>query len=235
MRAVETAEAAVNSWLSANKVKSVWRPRIFPALFLPDAVLTLRSHAEGARIYRPLKCERCSHQRQSIGAQPVQATGAPSHGGKAPTRSCDRTLPMCACPLRRSWTKRVSPKRHRSSNGPREAHQILARNRRPEHVGSTGSLISRWRIEHDYCDISRKSALGTLLGPRLAGFHHYGTLSIASYGFLISERKRIPLRSHFAARIEKCPVPIGYRLRSATSPTRSPEPAAFRATGQQNL
>src|SRR5215467_7070922 len=74
----------------------------------------------------------------------------------------------------------------------------------------------RWRIEHDYRDLKQEIGLGHYEGRGWRGFHHHGTLCIASYGFLISERERIPPSGpHSAARIEKSPVPSDYRPRGA--------------------
>ena len=50
----------------------------------------------------------------------------------------------------------------------------------------------RWRIERDYHDLKQEIGLGHYEGRGWRGFHHHGTLSIAAYGFLISERERIP-------------------------------------------
>jgi len=62
----------------------------------------------------------------------------------------------------------------------------------------------RWRIERDYHDLKQEIGLGHYEGRGWPGFHHHGTLSIAAYGFLISERERIPPSApHSAARIEK--------------------------------
>ena len=70
----------------------------------------------------------------------------------------------------------------------------------------------RWRIERDYQDLKQEIGLGHYEGRGWQGFHHHGTLSIAAYGFLISERERIPPSApHSAARVEKSAVPSGYR------------------------
>jgi hypothetical protein len=83
----------------------------------------------------------------------------------------------------------------------------------------------RWRIEHDYRDLKQEIGLGHYEGRGWPGFHHHGTLSIAAYGFMISERERIPPSGpHSAARIEKSPVPSGYRPRGATDPAAAPRP-----------
>src|SRR5499427_7274008 len=83
----------------------------------------------------------------------------------------------------------------------------------------------RWRIEHDYRDLKQEIGLGHYEGRGWRGFHHHGTLCIASYGFLISERERIPPSGpHSAARIEKSPVPSDYRPRGASGPASAPRP-----------
>src|ERR1700687_5687612 len=50
----------------------------------------------------------------------------------------------------------------------------------------------RWRIERDYQDLKQEIGLGHYEGRGWPGFHHHGTLCIAAYGFLISERETIP-------------------------------------------
>jgi len=46
----------------------------------------------------------------------------------------------------------------------------------------------RWRIERDYQDLKQELGLDHYEGRGWRGFHHHGTLSIAAYGFLVSER-----------------------------------------------
>jgi SRSO17 transposase len=83
----------------------------------------------------------------------------------------------------------------------------------------------RWRIEHDYRDLKQEIGLGHYEGRGWRGFHHHGTLCIAAYGFLISERERIPPSGpHSAAQIEKSPVPSDYRPRGAPCPASAPRP-----------
>src|SRR5215813_7223223 len=83
----------------------------------------------------------------------------------------------------------------------------------------------RWRIEHDYRDLKQEIGLGHYEGRGWPGFHHHGTLSIAAYGFLISERERIPPSGpRSAAQIEKSPVPSDYRPRGAPDPAAAPRP-----------
>jgi hypothetical protein len=51
----------------------------------------------------------------------------------------------------------------------------------------------RWRVERDYEDLLKQEiGLGHYEGRGWRGFHHHGTLAIAAYGFLISEREGIP-------------------------------------------
>src|SRR5712692_2162740 len=50
----------------------------------------------------------------------------------------------------------------------------------------------RWRIERDYQELKQEIGLGHYEGRGWPGFHHHGTLCIAAYGFLISERETIP-------------------------------------------
>jgi SRSO17 transposase len=94
---------------------------------------------------------------------------------------------------------------------------------------SFGSLVDlakmRWRIERDYEDLKQEIGISHYEGRRWRGFHHHGTLAIASYGFLISERERIPPSGpRSAARIEKPVLPGGYRPRGAPAPPTAPRP-----------
>jgi SRSO17 transposase len=87
----------------------------------------------------------------------------------------------------------------------------------------------RWRIEHDYRDLKQEIGLGHYEGRGWTGFHHHGTLSIAAYGFLISERERIPPSGpHSAAPIKKSPVPSDYRPRGAPSSATTSRPKLHR-------
>ena len=83
----------------------------------------------------------------------------------------------------------------------------------------------RWRIERDYQELKQEIGLGHYEGRGWGGFHHHGTLCIAAYGFLISEREMIPpsgLRS--AGMFAKPAIPNGYRPRGAADPTPTSRP-----------
>src|SRR5262249_22311977 len=81
----------------------------------------------------------------------------------------------------------------------------------------------RWRIERDYEDLKQEIGLGHYEGRTWRGFHHHATMSIAAYGFLISERERIPPSGpDCPATIEKSALPSGYRPRGAPDPAAAP-------------
>jgi SRSO17 transposase len=50
----------------------------------------------------------------------------------------------------------------------------------------------RWRIERDFQDLKQEIGLDHYEGRGWRGFHHHAALSIAAYGFLVSERSAIP-------------------------------------------
>jgi hypothetical protein len=80
----------------------------------------------------------------------------------------------------------------------------------------------RWRIERDYQELKQELGLGHYEGRGWRGFHHHATLCIAAYGFLISERERIPPSGpRAAAMLQKPAVPGGYRPRGAADPARA--------------
>jgi len=79
----------------------------------------------------------------------------------------------------------------------------------------------RWRIERDYQELKQEVGLGHFEGRRWRGFHHHATLCIAAYGFLISERERIPPSGpRFPAHFTKVGVPAHRRPQGAARPHR---------------
>jgi SRSO17 transposase len=83
----------------------------------------------------------------------------------------------------------------------------------------------RWRIERDYQDLKQEIGLGHYEGRGWGGFHHHGTLCIAAYGFLVSERETIPPSGpRSSAMLEKSAVPAGYRPRGAADPHPTARP-----------
>jgi SRSO17 transposase len=83
----------------------------------------------------------------------------------------------------------------------------------------------RWRIERDYQDLKQEIGLGHYEGRGWPGFHHHGTLCIAAYGFLISERETIPPSTPCSsAKLAKPPIPGGYRPRGAPDPAPTARP-----------
>ena len=74
----------------------------------------------------------------------------------------------------------------------------------------------RWRIERDYQELKQEIGLDHYEGRGWRGFHHHATLCIAAYGFLISQREKIPPSApHAAAVLAKPALPAGYRPRGA--------------------
>jgi SRSO17 transposase len=72
----------------------------------------------------------------------------------------------------------------------------------------------RWRIERDYQDLKQEIGLGHYEGRGWRGFHHHATLSIAAYGFLVSERSLIsPSGSRSRALLRAPRLPQDYRPR----------------------
>ncbi len=81
----------------------------------------------------------------------------------------------------------------------------------------------RWRIERDYQELKQEIGLGHYEGRGWRGFHHHAVLAIAAYGFLVSERSRIPPSARRRKLLLKAPaLPEGYRPRGAADPPRTP-------------
>jgi hypothetical protein len=76
----------------------------------------------------------------------------------------------------------------------------------------------RWRIERDYQDLKQEIGLDHYEGRGWRGFHHHGTLCIAAYGFLISERETIPPSGpRSSGMFAKPAISGGYRPRGAAA------------------
>ena len=83
----------------------------------------------------------------------------------------------------------------------------------------------RWRIERDYQDLKQEIGLGHYEGRGWRGFHHHATLSIAAYGFLISERETIPPSGPRSFSKRKAfALPENYRPRGSPDPNRAAHP-----------
>ena len=77
----------------------------------------------------------------------------------------------------------------------------------------------RWRIERDYQELKDEIGLDQFEGRGWRGFHHHGSLCIATYAFLAAERARLspPAALSF---LEVPPVPQGFRPRGSPGPRR---------------
>ena len=74
----------------------------------------------------------------------------------------------------------------------------------------------RWRIERDYQDLKQEVGLGHFEGRGWIGFHHHATMCIAAYGFLISEREKIPPSGpRYAELFPELVVPNDYQPRGS--------------------
>ncbi len=82
----------------------------------------------------------------------------------------------------------------------------------------------RWRIERDYQELKQEIGLGHYEGRGWRGFHHHASLCIAAYGFLVSERGRIPPSAPETAILQAPRLPGIYRPRGAADQTRAPRP-----------
>jgi SRSO17 transposase len=92
----------------------------------------------------------------------------------------------------------------------------------------------RWRVERDYQELKQEVGLGHYEGRGWPGFHHHGTLCIAIYGFLISERETIPpSRPRSCRRLKTPALPNGYRPRGAPDPAPTARPQLDRNPSSQ--
>jgi SRSO17 transposase len=92
----------------------------------------------------------------------------------------------------------------------------------------------RWRIERDYQELKQEIGLGHYEGRGWPGFHHHGTLCIAAYGFLVSERETIPPSGpRCSGMFTKPAIPSGYRPRGAPDPAATPRSQLDRDRAQK--
>jgi SRSO17 transposase len=75
-----------------------------------------------------------------------------------------------------------------------------------------------FRIERDYMELKQEVGLGDFEGRGWRGFHHHATMSIAVYGFLVSERGALPPSESIAkALFPEFALPEGYRPRGSAA------------------
>jgi hypothetical protein len=112
-------------------------------------------------------------------------------------------------------TRRSGSATARNVAGRRDcAHQVLAfEHRRDDFIPPTGRQLKQ------------EIGLGHYEARGWRGFHHHGTLCIAAYRFLISERETIPPSGpRSARRFAKPAISSGYRPRGATAPSPTAHP-----------
>ena len=80
----------------------------------------------------------------------------------------------------------------------------------------------RWRIERDYQELKQEIGLGHYEGRGWRGFHHHATLSIAAYGFLVTERTLIRPSAPDAPILKAPALPEDYRPRGGAAASRTP-------------
>src|SRR5229473_3084551 len=171
---------------------------------------------------RPLKCARCARMIRSLRAS---ASKHWREGTNEKLRSRFARVRVRAAPIRgeaRFAEETLLIEWPKDEAAPTK-FWLTTVDRSMSFRGLVDIAKLRWRIERDYHDLKQEIGLGHYEGRGWPGFHHHGTLAIAAYGFLISERERIPPSApHSAARIEKSAVPSGYRPRGAPDPTATP-------------
>lgn len=80
----------------------------------------------------------------------------------------------------------------------------------------------RWIIERDYEELKQELGLGHFEGRGWRGFHHHGTLCIAAYGFLVSERSRFSPSAHAGhIGLRAATPPEGFRPRGSSRSSRA--------------
>src|ERR671926_351095 len=130
-----------------------------------------------------------------------------------------RALPPCGSARRIATPTAPSPGPRSGcwSNGRRAPTKYFLSNL-PADIAITDLVAAakgRWRIERDYQELKQEIGLGHYEGRGWRGFHHHSSLSIAAYGFLVSERSRFPPEQRFAGQHHAPALPAGLRPRGA--------------------
>ena len=168
--------------------------------------------------------------RSSLSASP-SAPGAGLNGGRGRPSRCHRALLVRVRAAHRDYTRSESrPEEWLLIEWP-EGEKKPAKywlSTLPKNIFFR-KLVDltklRWRIERDYQELKQEVGLGHFEGRGWRGFHHHATLCIAAYGFLVSERERIPpSRPCCTTRFEKLAVPEGDRSGGSTAEDRTPRP-----------
>jgi SRSO17 transposase len=80
----------------------------------------------------------------------------------------------------------------------------------------------RWIVERDDQELKQELGLGHFEGRGWRGFHHYATLCIAAYGFLVAERSRFsPSAQAGQLQLRAPQVPPDFQPRGAPHPSRA--------------
>ena len=155
-------------------------------------------------------------------------------GGRSLARRHEQRFALALCPrpgthgtdqARRRAAERNAA--NRVTRGRGRAHQVLLST--VDKNISFRALVDlakmRWRVERDYQELKQEVGLGHYEGRSWPGFHHHGTLCIAVYGFLVSERETIPPSGPGCAiKFEMPALPCGYRPRGAAAATATSRP-----------
>jgi len=180
-------------------------------------------------VLRPDRCQVSLHGRVGAGVAKLPDLAGQSRG--AQIGKGRHTLAQeveIGCPSRlhpdRTAARRMAADRMAARRS--GADQVLVLDApRGRAVRAAGRHDKAALAERDYQEFKQEVGLGHYEGRGWRGFHHHGTLCIAAYGFLISERETIPPSGPRAPESFQSPaVPQGYRPRGAADPARAPHP-----------
>ena len=221
-------ELGLSYVLGVQGTTTVWKPGQGP---LPPKSLTGRGRTP-TRMQRNKK----HHDRFRSSNWPsrcLPSVGRTSPGAKAPPRPCVPVSPQFAfVPL--IWITSATRRIRKSgcwSSGPRRSHPNRSGTGSPllgpgaVHTSLSdlaGQAKQRWIIERDYQELKQELGLGHYEGRGWRGFHHHGTLCIASYGFLVAERSRFSPSAfveHVGLSVPK--LPKHFKPRGTPDPART--------------